>query len=297
MTVEISASLVKELRERTGSGLMECKRALVETAGDVEAAVELMRKQGLVKADKKAGRTAAEGRIALQVAADGSVGAMVEVNCETDFVAKADDFVAFADRALARAVEGRIGDVEQLLAAPAQAGSDSTIDTVRRELVAKIGENINLRRLALFEAAGKVVAGYLHGTRIGVLVELAGGDAALARDIAMHIAASKPIAVSEDEVPAEVIAKEREIFAAQAAESGKPAEIVEKMVVGRIRKFLAETTLLGQPFVKDPDTTVGKLLAGKGAKVTRFSRFEVGEGVEKAATDFAAEVMAQVRGE
>ncbi len=296
--MEISAALVKELRERTGSGLMECKRALVETSGDVDAAIELMRKQGLVKADKKAGRTAAEGRIGLHVADNGAIGAVVEINCETDFVAKADDFIAFVDRALSRAVEARIGDVEQLLAAPAQAGSDVTVDTQRRELVAKIGENINLRRIALFEAQqGHVVAGYLHGTRIGVLVELAGGDAALARDIAMHIAASKPVAVSEDDVPADVIAKEREIFSAQAAESGKPADIVEKMVVGRIKKFLAEITLLGQPFVKDPDTSVAKLLAGAGAKVVRFVRFEVGEGVEKVTTDFAAEVMAQVRGD
>lgn len=295
--MEISAALVKELRERTGSGLMECKRALVETAGDVEAAIELMRKQGLVKADKKAGRTAAEGRVGLHVAADGTVGAVVEINSETDFVAKADDFIAFGDRVLARAVESRIADVEQLLAAPAQAGSDVTVDTQRRELVAKIGENINLRRIALFEAKGNVVAGYLHGTRIGVLVELAGGDAALARDIAMHIAASKPVAISEEDVPAEAIQKEREIFSAQAAESGKPADIVEKMVVGRIKKFLAEITLLGQPFVKDPDVTVSKLLAGAGAKVVRFVRFEVGEGVEKVTTDFAAEVMAQVRGD
>lgn len=295
--MEISAALVKELRERTGSGLMECKRALVETAGDVEAAIELMRKQGLVKADKKAGRTAAEGRVGLHVAVDGTVGAVVEINSETDFVAKADDFIAFGDRVLARAVESRIADVEQLLAAPAQAGSDVTVDTQRRELVAKIGENINLRRIALFEAKGSVVAGYLHGTRIGVLVELAGGDAALARDIAMHIAASKPVAISEEDVPAEAIQKEREIFSAQAAESGKPADIVEKMVVGRIKKFLAEITLLGQPFVKDPDVTVSKLLAGAGAKVVRFVRFEVGEGVEKVTTDFAAEVMAQVRGD
>jgi elongation factor Ts len=297
MTVEISAALVKELRERTGSGLMECKRALVETAGDVEAAIELMRKQGLVKADKKAGRTAAEGRIGLHVSDDGAVGAVVEVNCETDFVAKADDFIAFVDRVLARAVEERIGEVEPLLAASAQAGSEATVDTQRRELVAKIGENINLRRIALFEAKGGVVAGYLHGTRIGVLVELAGGDAALARDIAMHIAASKPVAISEENVPAEVIEKEREIFSAQAAESGKPADIVEKMVIGRIKKFLAEITLVGQPFVKDPDVTVSKLLAGAGAKVVRFVRFEVGEGVEKVTTDFAAEVMAQVRGD
>jgi elongation factor Ts len=294
MTVEITAGLVKELRERTGSGLMECKRALVETGGDVEAAIELMRKQGLVKADKRAGRTAAEGRIVLQ--AENGGGAMAEVNCETDFVAKGDDFNGFAEHVLKRAVEDGIDDAEALLAAPAQAGSDATIDTMRRELVAKIGENINVRRLVRFSGEG-VVAGYVHGTRIGVLVQMQGGDATLARDIAMHIAASKPLAISEDQVPADVIEREREIFKAQAAESGKPADIVEKMVGGRVKKFLAETTLLGQPFVKDPDVTVGKLVSGAGAKVIRFERFEVGEGVEKTTTDFAQEVMAQVRGE
>jgi len=289
--------MVKELRERTGSGLMECKRALVETGGDIDAAVELMRKQGLVKADKKAGRTAAEGRIVMRVAEDGSLGAIAEINCETDFVAKGDDFVGFADLVLGCAVGARTDDVARVLELPAGKGSDKTVDTVRRELVAKIGENINPRRIALYQGAGSVINGYLHGTRIGVLVEMQGGDAGLARDIAMHVAASRPVAVSEDQVPAELIAKEREIFAAQAAESGKPAEIVEKMVAGRIKKFLAETTLLGQPFVKDPDTTVAKLLAGAGAKVVRFARFEVGEGVEKQATNFAEEVMAQVRGD
>ncbi len=294
MTVEITAGLVKELRERTGSGLMECKRALVETGGDVEAAVELMRKQGLVKADKRAGRTAAEGRIVLH--AEGGVGAMVEVNCETDFVAKGDAFNDFAEHALKRAIEDGIDDAEALLAAPAQSGGAETIDTVRRELVAKIGENINIRRLVRFTGEG-TIAGYVHGTRIGVLVQLQGGDATLGRDIAMHIAASKPLAISEEQVPADVIEREREIFKAQAAESGKPADIIEKMVGGRIKKFLAETTLVGQPFVKDPDITVGKLLSDAGAKVIRFERFEVGEGIEKETTDFAQEVMAQVRGE
>jgi elongation factor Ts len=293
MTVEISAGMVKELRERTGSGLMECKRALIETAGDVDAAVELMRKQGLVKADKRAGRTAAEGRIVLET--EDGAGGMAEVNCETDFVAKADDFVAFAGQALKRAMEAGVDSAEALLAVPAQAGAEATIDTLRRELVAKIGENINVRRLVRF-AGEDTVAGYLHGTRIGVLVQMQGGDTVLARDIAMHVAASRPLAISEEQVPADVIEREREIFKAQAAESGKPAEIVEKMVQGRIKKFLAEMTLLGQPFVKNPDITVGKLLEGAGAKVIRFERFEVGEGVEKTTTDFAQEVMAQVRG-
>lgn len=294
--MEITAALVKDLRERTGSGLMECKKALVETGGDVEAAIDLMRKQGLVKAGKKSGRIAADGRIVMQVAADGRSGAMLEINSETDFVAKGDDFNAFAERVLQRAVAAQAQDVGQLLALPLEAGKAADVDTARKELIAKIGENINLRRLAQYQAKGGIVGGYMHGIRIGVLVELEGGDAALAKDIAMHIAASRPVAVSERDVPADVIAKEKEIFSAQAAESGKPAEIVEKMVQGRIKKFLAEVTLVGQPFVKDPETTVGKLLEKAKARVVRFQRFEVGEGIEKAATDFAAEVMAQVRG-
>jgi elongation factor Ts len=294
--VEITATLVKELRERTGSGLMECKKALVETQGDVDAAIELMRKQGIVKADKKAGRTAAEGRIVLQLAEGGGLGAMAEINCETDFVAKGDDFTAFARQVLRRAVEEGVSDVERLSALPYEKGGVQTVDIARRELVAKIGENIGIRRVAMFKGDGTIVGGYVHGTRIGVLVELKGGDAELAKDIAMHVAASRPLAVSDADVEQAVIDKEREIFAAQAAESGKPADIVEKMVAGRIRKFLAEITLLGQPFVKDPEVTVGKLLAGAGAGVVRFERFEVGEGVEKAAANFADEVMAQVRG-
>lgn len=294
--MEISAALVKDLRERTGSGLMECKRALVETGGDVEAAIDLMRKQGLVKAGKKSGRIAADGRIVMQVAADGRSGAMLEINSETDFVAKGDDFNAFAEQALQRAVAAQAQDIEQLLALPFEAGKEATVDTARKELIAKIGENINLRRLVRYSTSDGIVGGYMHGIRIGVLVELQGGDATLAKDIAMHIAASRPVAVSEQDVPADVIAKEREIFTAQAAESGKPAEIVEKMVQGRIKKFLAEVTLLGQPFVKDPETTVARLLDKAKARVVRFQRFEVGEGIEKAATDFAAEVMAQVRG-
>lgn len=294
--MEITAALVKDLRERTGSGLMECKKALVETAGDVDAAIDLMRKQGLVKAGKKAGRTAADGCIVMHVATDASHGAMIEINSETDFVAKGDDFNAFADQVLRRAVAAQAGDVEQLLALPLEAGKEKTVDTARKELIAKIGENINLRRLVQFKANGGIVGGYMHGIRIGVLVEMQGGDAALARDIAMHIAASRPVAVSEQDVAADVIAKEREIFTAQAAESGKPPEIIEKMVQGRIKKFLAEVTLLGQPFVKDPEITVAKLLDKAKARVVRFRRFEVGEGIEKAVTNFAEEVMAQVRG-
>ena len=293
----ITAALVKELRERTGSGMMECKKALVETNGDIEAAIDLMRKAGLAKAGKKAGRTAAEGIIVMELADDGSRGAMVEVNCETDFVAKGDDFQDFARKVIQRVLADRPADLAALLALPLEEGGEASVEMARKELIAKIGENVNVRRFTVFEAAeGGRIGGYLHGVRIGVLVELRGGDAALAKDLAMHIAATNPVAVDEAGVPEELLTREKEIITAQAAESGKPPEIVEKLVGGRIRKFIAEVTLSGQPFVKDPDTTVGKLLAQAGAEVARFQRFEVGEGIEKEEGDFAAEVMAQVRG-
>ncbi len=290
--MSISAAQVKELRERTGAGMMECKKALVEVGGDLEAAIEHMRKTGLAKADKKAGRTAAEGVVRV-VEGSGRV-AMVEVNCETDFVAKGDDFLGFVDAVSALALEKADSDLESLLASPLKAGAGSVAEEAKA-LVAKIGENIGLRRL-FGVVSGKTLGAYQHGSRIGVVVEMEGGDAELAKDIAMHIAASRPVCVAEADVPAELIAKEREIYAAQAAESGKPAEIVEKMVDGRVKKYLKEVTLLGQPFVKDPDTTVEKLLAGKGASVVCFARFEVGEGIEKKVENFADEVMAQVRG-
>jgi elongation factor Ts len=293
--MEITAALVKELRERTGSGLMECKKALVETQGDIEAAIEAMRKSGLVKASKKAGRVAAEGIVVMSLSDDGRRGSLLEVNCETDFVAKGDDFVNFANRVAARVAAAEPADIESLLALPIKEGSATAVDTARQELIAKIGENINVRRFVQFGTAN-TIGGYLHGTRIGVLVELEGGDQTLAKDLAMHIAASSPVAVDEGDVSPELVAKEKEIFAAQAANSGKPQDIIEKMVAGRIRKFLAEVTLVGQPFVKDPDTTVGKLLKRAGARVVRFVRYEVGEGIEKEEGDFAAEVMAQVRG-
>ena len=293
--MEITAALVKELRERTGSGLMECKKALVETQGDIEAAIEAMRKSGLVKASKKAGRVAAEGIVVMSLSDDGRRGSLLEVNCETDFVAKGDDFVNFANRVAARVAVAEPADIESLLALPIEEGSATAVDTARQELIAKIGENINVRRFVQFGTAN-TIGGYLHGTRIGVLVELEGSDQTLAKDLAMHIAASSPVAVDEGDVSPELVAKEKEIFAAQAANSGKPQDIIEKMVAGRIRKFLAEVTLVGQPFVKDPDTTVGKLLKRAGARVVRFVRYEVGEGIEKEEGDFAAEVMAQVRG-
>lgn len=290
----ITAALVKELRERTGSGMMECKKALSETNGDLDAAVELMRKAGLAKADKKSGRTAAEGTVCIHVADDAKRAAIVEVNCETDFVAKGDDFLGFCDAVARTVLQTDATSLEALVETPL-AGGSASVEQVRRELIAKIGENIAVRRFARFEAGDGRIAQYRHGSRIGVLVEFS-GDAALGKDVAMHIAASKPLCVDESGVPADVIAKEREIFAAQAEASGKPANIVEKMVDGRIKKFLGEITLLGQGFVKDPEQTVGQLLQANGGQVVRFARFEVGEGIEKTESNFAEEVMAQVRG-
>jgi len=291
----ITASLVKELRDRTGAGMMECKKALTETDGDIEAAIEAMRKSGQAKAAKKAGRIAAEGLIVIKKSDDGSRAAMVEVNCETDFVAKDDNFSSFAAAVGERALDSDVVDVEGLLQLPLHAGEDTTIETAREALVAKLGENMTVRRFVRAASSG-VIGVYIHGTRIGVLVEMEGGDEALAKDVAMHVAATNPLCISADDVPADRVEKEREIFRAQAAESGKPAEIVEKIVDGRIRKFFEEVTLAGQQFVKDPDTTVGKLLEKAGAKVVGIHRFEVGEGIEKKQEDFAAEVMAQARG-
>lgn len=290
--VAITATLVKELRERTGSGMMECKKALQETQGDIEAAVEAMRKAGQAKADKKASRVAAEGLIVIRQAA--GAAAMVEVNCETDFVTKNDDFREFAAAVVEAVLDSDPADLEALLALTTANGR--SIEQNRRECIAKIGENINVRRFARLTTPTGVLGSYLHGTRIGVLVELDGGDGDLARDIAMHVAASRPLCVSADQVPAEQVAKEKEIFAAQAATSGKPANIVEKMVEGRLRKYFDEITLLGQPFVKDPEQSVEKLLKAHQARAVRFERFELGEGIEKKSDDFVAEVMAQARG-
>ncbi|MFC1684286.1 translation elongation factor Ts [Pseudomonadota bacterium] len=293
----ITASLVKELRERTGSGMMECKKALVETGGDLEAAIELMRKSGQAKAAKKAGRTAAEGLIVIKTSADGKQAAMVEVNSETDFVAKDDNFISFADAVVERALVTSATDVEALLNEPLHEGEETTINTAREALISKIGENMNVRRFIRLNTEAGLLTSYSHGARIGVVVEIEGGDEALGKDLAMHIAATNPVCVTADDVPAETLDKERDIFKAQALESGKPENIVEKMVEGRIRKYLAEITLVGQPFVKDPDVTIEKLLANAGARVVRFQRFEVGEGIEKKVENFAEEVMAQVRGE
>ena len=287
--MSISASMVKELRERTGAGMMECKKALVETNGDMDAAVELLRKTGQAKADKKSSRVAADGRIA--VAVDGNIAAIAEINSETDFVAKDENFVEFATAVADAALTSSVDDVESLASIALSDGR--MVETARTELVAKVGENISVRRFERIEAADHL-GNYTHGARIGALVSMTGGSAELARDVAMHVAATNPICVDEDGVPADTLERERRIFAEQAAESGKPPEIVEKMVTGKIAKYLKEITLLGQPFVKDPDVSVGKLLTSAGATVNSFVRFEVGEGIEKKQENFAEEVLNQI---
>ena len=287
---EITASMVKELRSRTGLGMMECKKALEEAGGDMNKAEDLLRIRSGAKASKVAGRVAAEGTIGIHLSGDRKLGALVEVNCETDFVAKDQNFAGFAKAVAELAAAGNITDVEAL--AQARLASGESVEATRQALVMKLGENISVRRAAVHKARGRL-AHYLHGTRIGVMVDLEGGDETLGKDLAMHVAASKPISVSRDQVPAELIARGREIAKARALESGKPANLVEKIVEGSVQKYLAEVTLLGQPFVKNDKTTVEKLLAAKGAKVHAFTLFIVGEGIEKKAADFAAEVMAQ----
>jgi len=285
----ISASMVKELRERTGAGMMECKKALTTADGDMDAAIEAMRISGLAKADKKSGNTAAEGAVAIQLAGDSKSFGMVEINSQTDFAAKAEDFIGFTAKVVAAVLEQKPESVDQLTV------DGEAVEEVRKTLVAKIGENIQVRRCVAGNTDAGIYGSYSHGGRIGVVCEVVGGDEELARDIAMHIAASKPVCVDESGVPAELLEKEKTIFSAEAAESGKPPEIIEKMVVGRIRKYLAEITLIGQPFVKNPDQTVAQLLKEKGATVANFYRLEVGEGIEKKEENFADEVMAQVR--
>ena len=286
---EITASMVKELREQTGLGMMECKKALAEAEGDMKKAEDLLRIKSGAKATKAAGRIAAEGVVGSFISADGKLGALLEVNCETDFVAKNEDFSAFAKEAAKLVAEHNPADITALSNLTLVSGQ--TVEEARKALVMKLGENMTLRRMARFETAGRLSV-YLHGTKIGVMVDLAGGDEQLGKDLAMHVAASKPICVSKEQVSAELLAKEREIYTAQAAESGKPANIIEKMVDGRVMKYLAEVTLLGQPFVKNPDEMVEKLLASKNAKVNTFQMFVVGEGIEKKVVDFAAEVAA-----
>ena len=287
---QITAGMVRELRERTGLGMMDCKKALVETGGEIERAIAHLRKVGGLKAAKKAERVAAQGVVLSRLAEDGSRGVLVEVNCETDFVARDENFLAFADQCLAAAFAEPSADVAGLLA--------GGLEDQREKLVQKIGENINLRRvehLAAGAGAGGRVGGYVHGNRkIAVLVSLTGGDEELARDVAMHVAAMNPLVVRGDDVPEDVLAREFEIYSAQGRESGKPEAIIEKMISGRLRKFVAEVSLLQQAFVKNPESTVGELVRAGGAEVSRMLRFEAGEGIEKKEEDFAAEVAAQV---
>jgi elongation factor Ts len=288
----VTAAMVKELRERTGAGMMECKKALVETDGDLDAAIEVLRKSGLAQADKKASRVAAEGKIAMAMADGGKEAVMVEVNCETDFVAKDASFIAFADAVASNALNDQPADVDALMATTIDGVS---IEEARQALVSKIGENIKVRRFVR-ESTDGTLGAYVHGGKIGVLISVSGGDDELARDLAMHVAALNPEYVSADDVPADVIAHEKDILIAQAEGSGKPAEIIEKMVTGRLRKHLSGITLLGQPFVKDGDVTVAKLLEQNSASVNGFDRLAVGEGIEKKEENFAEEVMQQVSG-
>jgi len=291
--MQITAAMVKELRERTGSGMMECKRALQDVDGDMETAIENMRKSGLAKADKKAGRIAAEGLVVIATSDDKKEASIVEVNCETDFVSGGDDFKAFVNGVAQCVLTASPENVDSLGALTLSDGK--TIEETRQNMVAKIGENIQIRRFERKSTEG-AFGSYSHGVRMGVLVELSKDDPELVKDIAMHIAASNPTCVSESDVPDELLAKEKAILVAQAKESGKPDDIIEKMIGGRIRKYLAEITLMGQPFVKDPDQTVEQLLNSKDAIVNSFCRFEVGEGIEKKVENFADEVMAQISG-
>ena len=295
--MSVTAETVRQLRERTGAGMMECKRALVETNGDLDAAAELMRKQGLAKADKKASRIAAEGVIVSSLSADGKTGVLVEVNCETDFVARGDEFTAFAADISKVTLDTRAADVDAVLAAKLPSGE--TVDERRRALIAKIGENIGVRRLVRVESAG-LLGSYLHGSRIGVLVATEGGDAQLAKDLAMHVAASNPAYLAAADVPADAVAKERAIrvdmLKNDEKNKGKPENILVKIVEGGMNKWLNEITLLGQPFVKDDSVSIDKLLKGASARITRFERLEVGAGIEKKQDDFVAEVMAQAKG-
>lgn len=290
--MQITATMVKDLRERTGAGMMDCKKALQEAEGDIEAAIENMRKAGMAKAAKKAGRIAAEGTIIVESESGSTV--MVEVNCETDFVGKDENFLNFAKAVGKTAISGKPADVDALLQLKLS-GEAGTVEESRQELITKIGENINIRRFDIIEITGDRMGTYVHGGRIGVLVDMTGGDDELARDIAMHIAASRPVCIAEADVPSEMLGKEKEILVSQAEESGKPADIIEKMVKGRLQKYLKEVTLLGQAFIKDTETTVEKLLSGNDAVVNSFVCYEVGEGIEKKVENFAEEVMAQAK--
>lgn len=289
----ISANTVKELRERSGAGMMECKKALEATNGDIEAAIDALRASGQAKAAKRAGKIVAEGVIVIRLDDQQRQACIVEVNCETDFVARSEQFLEFAQTVAARALQTGVNQVEDLL--QSQGSDKKTIDQVRQELIAKIGENVQVRRVKVLHTDG-FIGSYLHGGRIGVLVAITQRQPELARDLAMHIAATNPQAIDADHVSADLVKREREIFITQSKESGKPDNIIEKMVAGRIAKFLKEICLVDQPFVKDTEKTVADLLKAHQVKVTEFVRFEVGEGVEKQIVDFAEEVKAQLKG-
>lgn len=291
--MQITASMVKELRERTGAGMMECKKALNESGGDMEAAIEFMRKSGQAKADKKASRVAAEGTVIIAISEDGKSGVILEVNCETDFVGKDDSFLSFSNDVASTLLAQDIENVDDLMNATMVNGE--TVESARLALVSKIGENIQVRRFSRIQSDQGSLGKYMHGSRIGVMVELENGSDDLCKDLAMHIAASKPLCIDENGVSEELLQKEKEIFMAKAESSGKPPEIIEKMVQGQLKKYLGEITLMGQPFVKDPDMTVSQLIKQHSARVISFCRYEVGEGIEKKTENFAEEVMAQVK--
>ncbi|MAD92066.1 MAG: elongation factor Ts [Gammaproteobacteria bacterium] len=286
--MSITASMVKELRERTGAGMMECKKALIEVEGDLDAASEVLRSAGIAKADKKANRVAADGRVVIQINGDKAV--IIEINSETDFVAKDENFIGFADAVALASLDSEVTDVELLSDVSLE---NSTIEAARTELIQKVGENITIRRSTLVKNDG-IIGTYTHGARIGAIVVLDGGNANLARDIAMHVAAMKPVCIDEFAVPEEMLKTEKRIFIEQAAESGKPPEIVEKMIEGRVKKFFKEITLIGQTFIKDDKKTIDQLLKDCNAKVISFTRYEVGEGIEKKVENFADEVMKQI---
>ena len=288
--MQIAAALVKELRERTGSGMMDCKKALQEAEGDIDAAIEAMRKSGVAKAAKRASRMAVEGLIVIKELEGRAV--ILEVNTETDFAAKDDDFRSFTESVADCVLSQKPDNLEALMQSEVEG---QVLEEIRQRLIARIGENINVRRFDLL-AANETLGAYLHGARIGVLVNIQGGDEALAKDLAMHIAASNPVCIRESEIPEEMLEKEREIFSSQAAESGKPENIIKEMIGGKLKKFIREITLLGQPFIKDADSTIEQLLKNSDAVVNNFIRYEVGEGMEKKADDFAEQVIAQARG-
>ena len=289
----ITAALVKELRDRTGAGMMDCKKALVETNADLEAAIDLMRASGAAKAAKKAGRVASEGLVNVTISDDNKQAAILEVNSETDFVTKGSAFFDFVDSLGRLALKNKPESVESFLGQKLDSGE--TVDEARENIIAKIGENISVRRVQIISTETGILGAYKHGDRIAVLTVLTSQDSALAKDVAMHIAASRPECISEDQLSEELLEREKAIFIEQARESGKPDNIIEKMIVGRMKKFVNEVTLYGQSFVKDPDVTVGELVKSNNSKVESFVRYEVGEGIEKKEDNFVEEVMAQAQ--